>query len=82
MNKNKILELQNVKAGYNSDIVLREVNLNVYHNDFIGVIGSNGSGKTTLLKVILGLLPPLSGTITFNFKSNMYIDVIAMLKSI
>ncbi len=69
MNKNKILELQNVKAGYNSDIVLREVNLNVYHNDFIGVIGSNGSGKTTLLKVILGLLPPLSGTITFNFKS-------------
>ena len=29
------------------------------------VVGTNGSGKTTLLKTLVGLLPPLSGAITF-----------------
>jgi zinc transport system ATP-binding protein len=61
----KILELQNITAGYNDHIVLEDVNLSVYEKDFIGVIGANGSGKTTLLKVILGLLPPMRGNIRF-----------------
>src|SRR5690606_37542377 len=30
---------------------------------FVAIIGPNGSGKTTLLQVILGLLPPSSGTV-------------------
>jgi zinc transport system ATP-binding protein len=53
--------------------VLRDVNLKVYENDFIGVIGPNGGGKTTLLKVVLGLLKPVKGKIVFNndlLKSN------------
>lgn len=67
MSKRKILELENVSAGYNGVDVLKEVNLAVYDRDFIGVIGSNGSGKTTLLKVILGLVPPRTGRIHFYF---------------
>lgn len=63
--RKKILELQNVTAGYNDHIVLEDVNLSIYEKDFIGVIGANGSGKTTLLKVILGLLPPMRGNVRF-----------------
>lgn len=45
--------------------MLRDVTLDIYKGDFLGIIGPNGGGKTTLLKVILGLLKPASGNIKF-----------------
>jgi zinc transport system ATP-binding protein len=61
-----LFEMHSVSATYGAGYVLRDVNFKVNENDFIGVIGPNGGGKTTLLKVILGLLKPVSGSITFN----------------
>ena len=60
---NKILQLQNIKAGYDKKAILENVNLSVFEKDFLGIIGPNGGGKTTLIKTILGLIPPLSGDI-------------------
>ncbi len=68
--QDKLLEIRSLSAGYNGDTVLSDVNLNVYNNDFIGVIGPNGGGKTTLAKVILGLLKPSKGEINFLFKQH------------
>ena len=56
-----ILELKNVSAGYDHEVILHQVNLKIYEHDFLGIIGPNGGGKTTLLKVILGLLKPYNG---------------------
>lgn len=60
---NELIKLNNVTAGYDNGIVLRDVSLTVSDQDFIGVIGPNGGGKTTLIKLILGLIKPISGTI-------------------
>ena len=61
----KLIELRDVTAGYGAKTVLRGVTLDVWSDDFLGIIGPNGGGKTTLLKVILGLLAPFSGTVRF-----------------
>lgn len=57
----KLLEIKNLTVGYEHQMVLENVSLNILPNDFIGVIGPNGGGKTTLIKAILGLIKPFSG---------------------
>jgi ABC transport system ATP-binding/permease protein len=43
--------------------VIRDLTTRIMRGDRVGLIGPNGSGKTTLLRLLLGQLPPLSGTI-------------------
>ncbi|MDO8951794.1 MAG: ABC transporter ATP-binding protein [Draconibacterium sp.] len=62
---NPLIEIQNLTVGYDRTPVLQHVNLDIFENDFLGVIGPNGGGKTTLLKAILGLLKPFEGKIEF-----------------
>ena len=63
---NKILEIRDLSVGYDDNPdVLKNVNLDVFQNDFLGIIGPNGGGKTTLLKTILGLVKPAKGDISF-----------------
>lgn len=54
-----------MSTSYQSKSVLKDVSLEVWKNDFLGIIGPNGGGKTTLLKVILGLMKPVVGEISF-----------------
>jgi len=72
----KILDIKSLSVGYEDNpYVLKDVNLSVFNNDFLGIIGPNGGGKTTLLKTILGLVKPTSGTISF-FENNTKTDKI------
>ncbi len=59
-----LVTLRKVSAAYDGNEVLSGVDLTIYNDDFLGVIGPNGGGKTTLVKVILGTLP-YSGTIEY-----------------
>lgn len=61
----EILRMENIWVQYNGLTVLKDINLCVYQSDFLGIIGPNGGGKTTLLKVILGLVRPSRGKVTF-----------------
>ena len=62
---NHLIEIQNISAGYDEKLVLKDVSLNIYNDDFLGIIGPNGGGKTTLIKLILRLLKPKTGEIKF-----------------
>lgn len=64
MNK-ALASIQSVSARYGSEIVLKEVCLDIFKNDFIGVIGPNGGGKTTLIKLLLGIITPFKGKVLF-----------------
>jgi ABC-2 type transport system ATP-binding protein len=56
-----LIELDKVDRWYGSQHALQEVTLRL-EKGRIGLLGPNGAGKSTLLKIVLGLLPPTSGS--------------------
>jgi len=61
---NEVIRLENVWLYYDGKPALEGINLSLYRDDFLGIIGPNGGGKTTLLRALLGLAKPSSGRIT------------------
>lgn len=61
----KLIEIKDISAGYDTKPILSHISLDVWEKDFLGIIGPNGGGKTTLLKIILGLMKPSSGKVLF-----------------
>mgnify|MGYP001695975395 CR=1 FL=1 len=61
----KLIEIEHLSAGYEGKEVLHDINLTVYKDDYLGIIGPNGGGKTTLMRLILGLMKPTDGSIRF-----------------
>jgi ABC-2 type transport system ATP-binding protein len=55
------IKLDHVSRYYGSRLALDDVSLQLQPGR-IGLLGPNGAGKSTLLKILLGLLPPSSGT--------------------
>ena len=59
----KQIEIKNLKFGYNENLILKGVNLDLDQGDFAVISGENGSGKSTLIKLILGELKKDHGSI-------------------
>ena len=75
-----ILEVSNLRVGYDSLQVLKGVTINVNAGEIVALIGPNGSGKTTLFKAVCGLLRPVTGTIRFLGRSIEETDAEAILR--
>ncbi|OLR64070.1 metal ABC transporter ATP-binding protein [Peptoniphilus porci] len=69
--KEKLLEIKSLSFKYSDELVLDDINFDVYRGDYIALIGSNGAGKSTLVKLILNQLKPLTGTISFYTKNGL-----------
>jgi len=61
-----MLDVAGVNQYYGGSHTLWDVTLGLPAGDCLCLMGRNGVGKTTLLKVIMGLVPRASGTITFD----------------
>ncbi len=63
-----VVEIKDLSFAYDKQTILENINLNVEERDFLAIIGPNGGGKSTLLKLILGINPLKSGSITIQGK--------------
>ena len=60
-----IIELSDIRLRYGQEQIFSNVSLQVCRGDFMAVSGPNGAGKTTLLRILLKLLKPTSGRVTY-----------------
>ncbi|MBV8588244.1 MAG: sugar ABC transporter ATP-binding protein, partial [Verrucomicrobia bacterium] len=61
----ELARMQGINKFFGRVQALNEVNLTVYRNEIIGLLGDNGAGKSTLIKILSGALRADSGEIYF-----------------
>jgi ATP-binding cassette subfamily F protein uup len=64
----RVVETEHARVARGGRTLIRDLSVNIQRGDRIGIIGPNGVGKTTLLKLLLGELPPDSGTVRHGTK--------------
>lgn len=75
MGADNLIKIDNLSFAYskNTPPLLKDVNLDIPKGVYLSIVGENGSCKTTLIKLILGLLTPISGSITVNTDNIAYV---------
>ena len=61
--KQILLQTENMSLFAGEQDLLSDVSLTVSAGEIVTIIGPNGAGKTTLFRVLLGVIPPNSGSI-------------------
>jgi simple sugar transport system ATP-binding protein len=59
----ELIRMENISKSYGRIQALERVNLSVFENEIVGLLGDNGAGKSTLIKVLSGAVPATSGDI-------------------
>ena len=58
-----IFDVKNLSFIVRGQTILENISFEIFHSEYIAIIGPNGGGKTTLIRMLLGLEKPTSGTI-------------------
>lgn len=65
-NQQPLIQLKNINVVFAQKTALQDINLNIYPNSIITIVGPNGGGKSTLLKTLLKLQTPTSGEVIYS----------------
>ena len=57
------LKIENLVSGYDGDVVLKDLSLEVAEGEFLSLLGPSGCGKSTLMKTVAGIVPVSEGSI-------------------
>ena len=60
-----VLQIRDLALGYPGLTLFRQLSIDIEAGTTLAVLGANGSGKSTFVKMLLGLIPPLSGELTW-----------------
>ena len=63
----KIIELKNLTKNFDDQQVLKGINLDIHHNEFLTLLGPSGCGKTTTLRIIAGFEEASSGEVPVSY---------------
>jgi phospholipid/cholesterol/gamma-HCH transport system ATP-binding protein len=69
MSSDPIIEVKDLTAGYDDNVILKGVSFNVQRSEIVVILGGSGCGKSTLLKHMIGLYHPPKGDVLINGKS-------------
>ena len=58
-----VIEAKGIGKSYAGNAIVSDFSLRIQRGDRIGIIGPNGSGKTTLVNMLIGVLPPDTGSV-------------------
>ena len=68
-NREPILSLRGISKAFGAVQALKDVELDVYPGEVLAIVGDNGAGKSTLVKILAGVHPHDSGSISFRGKT-------------
>ena len=63
MSGEPVLSVRGLTAGYGDNVVQRDLSFDVRSREIVVILGGSGSGKSTVLRHIIGLTPPIAGSI-------------------
>lgn len=70
MKEQKIVEIKNVEMNYHTldgeTVAIKDISLDVFNGEIIGIVGPSGCGKSTLLSIVAGLIKPTRGKVYIN----------------
>lgn len=76
------IKFKDVEFGYNDNLILKGVSLNINPGESISIIGNNGAGKTSIVNLILGFYKPNKGTVFASGKEYDNISIHKLRKNI
>ncbi len=78
---NKVLEVKNLTKKFGNFIAVNNISFSLVEGEVLGVLGPNGAGKTTTIQMLLGVMDPNLGKISY-FGKDFYKNKVEILKNI
>jgi phospholipid/cholesterol/gamma-HCH transport system ATP-binding protein len=60
------IEVRGLSIGYGESVIQRDLDFTIARGDIFAIMGGSGCGKSTLLRLMIGLLPPVRGTVLYD----------------
>lgn len=77
-----MITVRNLSVRVADREIVTRLNFAIGAGDFLAILGPNGGGKSTLMKVILGLVPPGEGTVTFETGHRPRVGYVPQIKTL
>lgn len=71
----RLLEVNNLTKSYGNRTVVKGISLSVKRGEIVGLLGPNGAGKTTTFYMVVGIISPDAGQISFDNQDITYTPI-------